>query len=86
LPQRPPGAGRPKTYCSPTCRRAAAFEISRVTRAINDLEASLSHFRTSTLAMIFPNDVPLIEAELALQRERLHQLLLDTGDDEETAA
>jgi hypothetical protein len=36
--------------------------------------------------MIFPNDVPLIEAELALQRERLHQLLLDTGDDEETAA
>jgi hypothetical protein len=61
--------------------RAAGFEISRVTRAINALESSLSHHRTSTIAAIFPHDIPLIETELALQGKRLHELLLDRDDE-----
>jgi hypothetical protein len=83
LPERQPGAGRPKIYCGPTCRRAAAFEIGRVTRAIDGLEASLSFFRTSTLGSL--EDPKLIEAELLRQRERLHELLLEPEDEKEAS-
>jgi hypothetical protein len=80
LPERQTGSGRPNVYCSSTCRRAAGYEIARVTRAINNLEGCLSQSRTATMptiAMMFPEHLPLIEAELALQRERLHELLLE---------
>ena len=46
---------------------------------------SLSRGRTSSMAMLFESEIKREYDELALQRERLHELL-DTDDDEETAA
>jgi hypothetical protein len=66
--------GRPKIYCSPTCRRGSQFEIGRVNRVIDTLEDSLSRFR-SGLATSFFYDIPAIEAALERQRMRLHELL-----------
>ena len=74
LPDRQAGPGRPKTYCSASCQRASAFEITRVNRQISDLEETLSKVRAG-LVTAWLCDIPLIEAELALQRERLHVLL-----------
>jgi hypothetical protein len=85
LPDRQPGAGRPPTHCGPSCRRANGYEIARILRLIENLEASLSRGRTSAMAMLFENEIQREYDELALQRQRLHDLL-DPGDDEETAA
>jgi len=84
LPECPPGPGRPPAYCSPTCRRMAGFEITRTVRTIDGLESELSDGRSCLMIPFFVERRPLIEAELALQRERLHELLLDDDDQKET--
>jgi hypothetical protein len=37
-PVQHPPTGRPKAYCSVSCRRLAEFEIRRLTRALDNLE------------------------------------------------
>jgi hypothetical protein len=87
LPDRPPGAGRPPTYCSKTCRRASGYEISRIVRLIENLETSLSHGRTSSMAMLMGGaEIALEHAELALQRQRLHDLLATDEDEVDVGA
>jgi hypothetical protein len=44
LPQRE-GAGRPARYCSTTCKRAAAYEITRLNRRLQSLEDRASNER-----------------------------------------
>jgi hypothetical protein len=48
-----PATGRPKIYCSVGCRRAAEFEIRRISKAIEATEA----------------DIRLYEGDLALNSE-----------------
>ena|SRR2546423_4313720 len=86
LPDRLPGPGRPPTYCSKTCRRASGFEINRVTRLIEGLEKSLSRGRTSAMAMLFERETEREHAELALQRQRLHDLLATDEDEVDVGA
>ena len=78
-----PATGRPKIYCSPTCRRMSEFEIGRVNRLIDTLEDSLARFR-SGLATSFFYDIPAIEAALERQRNRMHELLEPDEPDEKT--
>lgn len=40
-----PDTGRPKTYCSTVCRRAAEFEIRRIVRRIETMELALRNAR-----------------------------------------
>ena len=44
LPERP-ATGRPATYCSVACRRAAEFEIRRLNRRLEVLEVKASGLR-----------------------------------------
>jgi hypothetical protein len=38
-PLKPTGGGRPPTYCSTGCRRAAEYELRRIQRHLERLEA-----------------------------------------------
>jgi hypothetical protein len=40
-----PATGRPPTYCSTTCRRAAEFELRRCERRLERLEGKASDLR-----------------------------------------
>ena len=43
--ERRPGRGRPPLYCGDVCRSAAAYEIRRLQRRLEGLEARLSWLR-----------------------------------------
>jgi hypothetical protein len=82
LPERQGTTGRPPAYCSVSCRRAAEFEIGRVNRLIENLEETLSRLRCDRVSA-FLHDIPALETELTLQRQRLLELLdePDEGDE-----
>lgn len=46
LPERA-GTGRPALYCSSACRRAAEYEIRRLSRRLERLEDERHHLRVS---------------------------------------
>jgi hypothetical protein len=63
--------GRPPLYCSETCRRLAEFEIRRINRHMETLEASLSNLRINGFDMF----IAATEAEIARQEARLRALI-----------
>lgn len=67
------GVGRPKSYCSVACRRAAELEIRRVAARIADLEAQLMRTRLPGYWELTP--ASSLAAEIARQEARLAQLL-----------
>jgi hypothetical protein len=74
--------GRPRTFCSVACRRAAEFEIRRINARLGSLEDRLSESRLpNTLGFLTMDDPKLLLKEIALQRRRL----LDLLSEEETA-
>ncbi len=75
--QTPSGAGRPATYCSPGCRRAAEYEIRRIDDHLTKLESRLSALRLINERTGWEDDPALLEAEIAVQRARLAELLED---------
>ena len=81
------GRGRPAVYCSPACRRAAEFEVRRLTRRLDALEVQASTARVQ-LAMperggrpygvtdeLLEGRVAALSAESANVEERLRELL-----------
>ncbi len=66
--------GRPRSYCSDACRRAAEYEIRRVNTRIARLEDTVSNARTDPVtAKLW--DIGLIAQEIDLQKARLRELL-----------
>jgi hypothetical protein len=80
LPDRQVGPGRPKTFCSASCQRAAGFEITRVTRQISEIEGTLSKVRAGLITPWLV-DVDKAEAEVGHLRGALHRLLLDEPEE-----
>lgn len=71
------GPGRPKTFCSVGCRRAAEREIRRLDRALESVEDRLRYVR------INGSHEPAArryEAERVRLEHRLRELLADGGD------
>jgi hypothetical protein len=68
------GVGRPRAYCSEGCRRAAEYELRRVERAIEKVEAELAWCRINSNARTDPQ-VPKYEAERVRLESRLSELL-----------
>ena len=73
--------GRPAIFCSPACRRAAAYEVRRVEGRTGKLEARLSDMRCSEFVTLDANPT-LLQAELAVQHKRLLELLADPEGEE----
>jgi len=84
-PLPPPAAtGRPKTYCSSACRRAAEFEIRRIGRHIEGLEQEIQHLKMyGALSCFAAFDAPPKDAvkkrasEIRRLEARLRLLLAD---------
>jgi hypothetical protein len=81
--------GRPPTYCSTRCRRSANLEIARVNDRLRNLEGRLSETRLADadhrvdgLDVIGLDDPALLEREIALQKQRLLDLLADDEPEE----
>ena len=78
------GAGRPATYCSVACRRAAEFEIRRVQDRLVRLEDELEQLRRDRSGLPHmihgtPEErLAGLEAEIERQEARL-RALLDEG-------
>src|SRR5437879_4142835 len=85
LPDRPPGPGRPKVYCSAQCRRAAEYE--RIAVEIGPLDyAGLAPVNFDGLVLINDDDfVPINDDDLAKMKPLLDQLvgLVPPFDDSE---
>ena len=47
--------GRPRDYCSVGCRRAAEYEIPRVSRRLEELEGMAHRFEQATAEYSLPN-------------------------------
>lgn len=68
------GVGRPRAYCSEGCRRAAEYELRRVERALEKVEAELTWCRINSNPRTDPQ-VPKYEAERVRLESRLSELL-----------
>ena len=86
LPERS-GAGRPRVYCSPSCRRTAEFEIRRLGLRLEGIDAVLSSIRIhqeraeETLAFAsVAAAVAAYQAEHALLTARLRMLVSGLPD------
>ncbi len=72
------GVGRPYTYCSTACRRAAEYELRRLQKALEEVEEQARwcrlgwHGRRGT-------DTPKYDAERQRLEQRLRELL--TGEE-----
>ena len=74
----PAETGRPRVYCGEPCKRMAGYELTRLNRHLEKLETRLSNSRIFNKQWGTPgNDIPLIEAELSLARNRLLELLAE---------
>ena len=74
----PAETGRPRTFCGETCKRAAAYEITRINRRLEKLEDNLSSQRVFCEQWGSPKSViTIIENELTLTRKRLLELLAE---------
>lgn len=84
------GRGRPKRYCSTSCRRAAEFEIKRVNRHLGAAEFRLAHWQ-ERLEQIrrgvgalgteanAEEQIEFVERRVAELNERLEALLAQSG-------
>lgn len=78
LPEKPPGPGRPPSYCSVGCRRAAEYELRRLDGAIEREERQLRFYRSSEFTgSARAERVAECEAELARLETRMRVLLDD---------
>ena len=85
------GEDRPATdYCSVGCRRAAEYEIRRVSRRLEELEGVAHRFEQATAEYTLPNAgvsdwqrqqhesrVRTVDVQIARARERMRDLLDD---------
>jgi hypothetical protein len=84
----PPPTGRPPSYCSTECRRAAEFAIRRCNKRLEQVEAELSEARVDQ-AFAKEGDesaqrrVDAWQAEADVLSERLRGLMAD-DDEKET--
>jgi hypothetical protein len=70
-PLKPTGVGRPPSYCSTGCRRAAEYELRRIQRHLERLEAQRE-------SRFFAKDT---ERAIAALEVRLRTLLEDADGD-----
>jgi hypothetical protein len=77
-----PGVGRPKTFCSVACRRAAEFEIRRCNERLAYLERLASDLRLTTERTGWEIPGEMLQAEIERQAKRLRDLC--AGDEEES--
>jgi hypothetical protein len=74
------GPGRPRSYCSVGCRRAAELEVRRLQRALENTEDMIRQCRFGWNCHT-EADIPKYAAEV----ERLEARLREVLDDEEPA-
>lgn len=67
------GRGRPSSYCSTACRRAAEHEVRRLDKHIAMLEARIIHSNTGGLSLSGEKDS--VHAEIERLELRLRELL-----------
>ena len=77
-----PTTGRPRTYCGPTCRRAAEFELRRLQRQLEGAEQAVARARWdiefgSGMPAHYRKRLAYDEQRLADLEERLRVLLTD---------
>jgi hypothetical protein len=72
-PVQQPPTGRPRSYCSDTCKRLARYERDRLQRHLQSLEGSLIRLRA--LGMSKPAYLQAIQAEIDAAEVRLGLLL-----------
>lgn len=68
--------GRPQSYCSTGCRRAAEYEVRRLDKSVDDLERRLATLRLGEFSL---DDAEVLAKELRRTESRLAELLT-TGD------
>lgn len=73
-PVHQPATGRPKSYCSTGCRRAAEKEIGRLNDRLAQLEKMAMNCRLG-YGMPTPGELRAIEAEITRAEIRLRDLL-----------
>lgn len=83
------GRGRPRDYCSTGCKRAAEFEVRRITRRLERLEDDRSELRLNLdgggkaaekysgpyQTAAFSRQLAAVEREIAATEDRLRTLL-----------
>ena len=82
--------GRPRDYCSVGCRRAAEYEIRRISRRLEELEGLAHRLELWTAEYALPNagihdwqrqkhasQVQTVSLQIARARERMRELLDD---------
>jgi sugar-specific transcriptional regulator TrmB len=82
-----PPTGRPRSYCGPACRQAAAYEIKRLQRRLEALEERASRLRHERetgvkdwLGRTRAEALADVEAEIAAAEERLRALLAGASE------
>lgn len=69
------GPGRPRTYCSEGCRRAAEYELRRLERRITNVEGSVTFWRRRVDGVdYFGGDPKVAEKHLSWWRDELERL------------
>ncbi|WP_189110504.1 hypothetical protein [Streptomyces camponoticapitis] len=81
MPARP-GPGRPATYCSKACRRAAEYELRRIQAALETVEGQIRSCRFGWGGRSMERDFPKYEAERVRLEARLRELLDDGSEDD----
>ncbi len=75
-----PESGRPRSYCSVGCRRAAEFEVRRLQKALESTEGMIRQCRFGWNCLT-EDDIPKYAAEV----ERLEARLREELDDGESS-
>jgi hypothetical protein len=87
-----PDVGRPRDYCSTACRRLVEFEIRRLTRQLEALEAERLHLEQPGIAKAGLHDtygrthkkqLADVQHSIKTVESRLHALLNDGSDGRE---
>jgi hypothetical protein len=79
----PPDVGRPPSYCSPACRRAAEFELRRLQRRIERHEDYASNLRLQGGGE--RRQLQRVQQELDRAEERLRELLAGHPEPEQVS-
>ncbi len=81
LLEQPAGAGRPSTYCSVGCRRAAEYEIRRLDKLLARFEGRLSDLRLGVFSFEGAEiETAQLNAEIELAHSRMVALLDTAGE------
>ncbi|KPC79535.1 hypothetical protein ADK82_25745 [Streptomyces sp. NRRL S-4] len=81
-----PGPGRPSSYCSNACRRAAEYELRRIQRALEGVEEQIRACRFGWNGRSMQRDYPKFEEERQRLEARLLELLDDDMEDQHAEA